>query len=73
MKHTLAVSMLILVGALLSCDDPKRLVSEDIVRKVERFRQSAGHLPNSLSDIEVEQNESCPRYRKTGGDSYMMW
>jgi hypothetical protein len=51
----------------------QRTASNEIVTKVERFRKSSGHLPEGLSDIGLESNESCPCYCKTSNDSYMVW
>ena len=45
----------------------------EIVAKVEQFRQSSGHLPEDLSDIGLKSSERCPCYCKTSNDSYMVW
>ena len=47
--------------------------SSEIIAKVEQFRKSSGHLPDSLSDVGLKSNESCPCYCKTSNDGYMVW
>ena len=51
----------------------QRQASNEIVAKVEQFRKSTGHLPEVLSDIGLEENESCPCYCKTTNNAYMVW
>lgn len=53
-----------------------RLIREgdEIVKKVERFRESKGRLPNSLSEIGVEEKEEGPiYYDKKSETRYVVW
>jgi len=41
--------------------------------KVEQFRKTTGRLPNTLSEIGIQEKERCPCYCKTSNDSYILW
>jgi hypothetical protein len=72
MKRPRAIVLLLLL-VVVSCNPSRRKVGDDIVAKVEQFRKSTGHLPNTLADIAIRENERCPCYCTTGEDSYIVW
>jgi len=57
----------------VGCHYSERKASNNIVAKVEVFKKSTGRLPKALSEIGIEESESCPCYCKSGDDSYMVW
>jgi len=71
-RWPLAVTLLLPV-ALVGCHYSERKASDRIVARLENFKKSNGRLPNALSEIGVDDNESCPCYCKTGDNSYIVW
>jgi hypothetical protein len=51
----------------------KRVASNTAISEIEEFRKAKGRLPNSLTEVGVEDDESCPCYCKTGDRSYIVW
>ncbi len=46
----------------------------EVTTKVEKFRNEQGRLPNSLSEIGIEQTEGGPIYYKKESESkYIIW
>lgn len=52
--------MLMLLVASVGCNHSELKESNNIIAKVEGFQKSTGRLPNTLSEIGVKENESCP-------------
>jgi hypothetical protein len=75
MKRLAAAMFLILVlaFALIACGPSQRKSGNNLIVKIDEFRKSKGHLPNSLSEIGTEESESCPCYCKTGESGYIIW
>ena len=67
------VYMLMLITASSGCNYFHRKGGSEIVVKVEQFRKTTGRLPNSLSEIGIQENESCPCYCKTSNESFILW
>ena len=65
---------LVLVICLAGCGPSKRDLGNAIVSKIEEFRRIHGRLPNSLSEVAVEESESGPYYFcKSGDNNYILW
>jgi hypothetical protein len=74
MKRSMITASMLVLGVVLSgCYFSERKTSNEIIARVDQFRKSTGRLPETLSDIGIEENESCPCYCKTNSDSYMVW
>jgi hypothetical protein len=72
------VSLLVLgsVLGMLSCKSGTQKLGEQVVAKVEEFRQTHGKLPESLDEIGIQvKSESDPPvyYRKESNDHYIVW
>jgi hypothetical protein len=65
--------MLMLVIGAAGCGPSRRDSGNAIVSKIETFRRETGRLPNSLSEIGVEERESGPDYCKTSRNGYIVW
>lgn len=72
-RPQMLVLVLMLAAGFSGCNYSERKASNEIVAKVEQFKKSTGRLPNRLSDVGIEENESCPCYCKTSSDSYVVW
>jgi hypothetical protein len=72
-RRLIVVSMLTLAVGFLGCNYSERKASNRIVARVEQFKNSTGRLPETLSEIGLKENESCPCYCKTSNDRYMVW
>ena len=72
-RPQIVASMLMLAVGFSGCNYSERIASNEIVAKIEQFKKSRGRLPDRLSDIGINENESCPCYCKTSTDSYMVW
>ncbi len=71
-RWPLALTLLLPVG-LGGCHHSERKASDRIVAKVESFKKSHGRIPTALSEIGVDEIESCPCYCKTSDNSYIVW
>jgi hypothetical protein len=67
------MSAMVLVLGSGGCGPSKRDSGNTVVSKVEEYRRAKGRLPNSLSEVGIEEDEGCPCYCKTGDDSYIVW
>lgn len=72
-RPVVVASILMFVVPFLGCNYSKRKASNEIVARVEQFKKSTGHLPETLPEIGFEENESCPCYCKTSSDTYIVW
>jgi len=59
-RRLIVVSMLTLAVGFLGCNYSERKASNKIVARVEQFKNSTGRLPETLSEIGLKENESCP-------------
>ena len=65
---------LMLVFGAIGCGPSKRVAGNAIVSKVEDFRRANRRLPNSLSEVGIEESESGPYYYcKSSDDGYIVW
>jgi hypothetical protein len=72
-RSAILIALLVLAVGFLGCNSSERKASKKIIAGVEQFRRSTGRLPKALSEIGLNENESCPCYCKTSNDSYMVW
>ena len=77
-KFLLSITtVLIFCAAGLSCsltEDRKTARGNEIVRKVEDFKKEKGRLPESLSEIGIEEKLEGPiYYRKESGEKFILW
>lgn len=73
----LLVFLLIAGGCLItvSCSSNEKITKgNEIVSKIENFRKEKNRLPNSLTEIGIEETESGPvYYRKESESKYILW
>jgi hypothetical protein len=69
----LFVLALVLVVGAGGCGPTQQDLGNTVISKVEGFRRAKGRLPASLSELGIEEDESCPCYCKTGDDRYTVW
>jgi hypothetical protein len=78
-RPRLSIMLVLFVCAVLlvlgagGCGPSKRDLGNIAISKVEEYRRVKGRLPNSLSEVGVEEDESCPCYCKTSDNSYIVW
>ena len=54
--------------------DPQMSAAKRDIIKIEAFRQAQGRLPETLSEISVQEDESGPvYYQKKDETSYILW
>ncbi len=75
MKLRLFLAILLFCSFILACGyNGKIKQGNEVVAKVEKFRNEKGTLPNSLSEIGIEETESGPIYYKKESESkYIVW
>src|SRR5258706_14513597 len=64
------------VVGLIGCNHAEQRLGEQVVAKVEKFRQVNGRLPESLQEIGIEvKSLSDPPvyYEKKRSDHYIVW
>ena len=59
----------------LACSYSEKLAKgNEVIAKIESFRKEKGRLPNSLSEIRIEETESGSiYYRKESESKYILW
>jgi hypothetical protein len=78
-KPTLALLLILSFSTAPSCEggiDRKARIREGnrIVTKIESFRRDKGRLPNTLSEIGIEEKEEGPfYYEKKSEGKYVLW
>ena len=80
MRRNVSYSILVAVAlSLCSCDTTQREIrlvkkGEELVAKIENFREEKGRLPNSLKELGIEEKEEGPlHYAKRGESAYVVW
>jgi hypothetical protein len=73
-----ATLLITIVFSSLDCSGSReRKLKESgaaVIAKIENFRTENSKLPDTLSDVEVQDSEEGPfYYRKTGESSYEVW
>jgi hypothetical protein len=68
------IAIVVTTCFLLSCKQPKQELGEDIVKRIERFRQDNKRLPDSLSELGVKEKLEGPvYYKKSDEHHYTVW
>jgi hypothetical protein len=58
---------------LFSCDNREK-IGNQVINKIEDYRLKNDKLPNSLTDIGIEEKEKGPiYYRKDSETDYIVW
>ncbi len=71
---TILLATVILFTALACNFDGKIAKGNEVVAKVENFRNEKGRLPNSLTEIGTVETESGPiYYEKKSESKYILW
>ena len=75
LKVILTILLAVFFVSSLACSYSEKLAKgNEVVAKVESFRKDKGRLPNSLSEIGIEETESGPiYYRKESESKYTVW
>lgn len=63
------ILFLLFSGVMFSCTDNREKVGEEIYLKIVQYRNSKGHLPDSLGEIGVEEKMEGPIYYTKQSDS----
>ena len=60
---------------LVNCNSNEKFTQgNEVVSKIENFRKVKGRLPNSLTEIGIEETESGPiYYKKESETKYTLW
>ncbi len=72
LKFGLIIILLILIPVCLSCNT-KIKAGNEIVNKIENFKKDKGKLPETLSEIGIEEKEEGPiYYRKKSETKFVL-
>ena len=48
-------------------------IGNEMVLKVEAFRKSTGHVPETLEEVGIDNPDLNVFYKRIGGDEYCVW
>lgn len=72
-RLTITLFASFILTIFFGCDNREK-IGYDIVKKIEVYRQKNGKLPESLTDIGIEEKEEGPiYYRKDSETDYIIW
>lgn len=70
----LITSLAFVAVIVSSCKNSQQRDAEEMVNKVEAFRTSNGHLPDSLAQLGLKEVEEGPvYYRRETDTSFIVW
>ncbi len=73
LKSILLISSVILLGACLASPS-KRELAEQVISRLESYREREGQLPDSLNQVGLNVVEEGPiYYEKRTNSSYILW
>jgi len=74
MRRILYFGVLIFTTTLISCEDSKEKIGNQVIEKIENFRVKNNRLPERLDDIGVEEKLEGPIfYEKKSADEYEIY
>lgn len=64
----------VLVGAVHYVEIVRESNASEVIRAVERFRETTGRLPNSIEEAGIHGDEEGPvHYEREGDEEYTIW
>lgn len=72
-RLTLTILISFILTILISCENREK-IGIDVIKKIEDYRLEKNKLPESLTDIGIEEKEEGPiSYRKDSETEYIVW
>jgi len=72
-RLTLTILISCILTIIISCDNREK-IGNDVIKKIENYRLKNNKLPESLTDIGIEEKEEGPiYYRKDSETDYIVW
>lgn len=70
---TITILFSCIVTIFISCDNTEKTGNE-VIKKIENYRSKNNRLPESLTNIGIEEKEEGPiYYRKDSETDYVVW